>query len=61
MEITIKTSAENIEMANMLLGQAVKSAKEFNTFKDEFNVTDKDIDKAERFRKSLLKAFLKTD
>lgn len=59
MEITIKTSAENIEMANFLLGQAYKAAISSETFRKQFNVSLKELAKAEQFRKSLLNAYTK--
>ena len=59
MKITITTSAKNIEMANFLLSKAFENAKDNKSFQEHFDVTDKDIQCAETFRKSLLKAFLK--
>jgi hypothetical protein len=58
MEITIKTSAENIEMANFLLAQAYQAAIENERWLQDIGVTAKQLEKAEKFRKALLTAFL---
>lgn len=57
MKITITTSAENIEMANFLLGQAYQAAIKNKEFMKAFDVTEAELFKAERFRKALLNAF----
>jgi hypothetical protein len=57
MKITIETSAKNVEMANFLLGQAYSAAIQNKEFLKAFNVTEKDLEKAEKFRRSLLNAF----
>jgi hypothetical protein len=59
MKIQITTSAKNVEMANFILAQAYKAAVENPVFLKEFNVTAKELGKAETFRRSLLKGFLK--
>jgi len=53
MKIEITTSAENVEMANMLLKQAYDAAIELEGFRKQFDVSKKDLEKAERFRKAL--------
>lgn len=59
MKLEIITSAENTEMAIFMLSQAIESASKFETFKEVHKITDKDIEKAEKFRQALLKSFLK--
>lgn len=57
MEIKITTSPQNVEMANFLLKQAYEDAKNNKAFLSVYNVTKKDLDKAEEFRLALLKSF----
>lgn len=62
MKIEITTSANNVEAANLFLSKAIETYEEF---KDDpqmlgcVGVTKQDIEAAESFSKSLLKAFLK--
>lgn len=57
MKIQINTSAKNVEVANYLLDQAVGSLR-LNPSKMRDMKTPKDLDKAEAFRKSLIKGFV---
>lgn len=57
MEIKIKTSAKNVEMANFFLGQAIDAAKDNQRFMEAFGLSKNDLVRAEQFRKSLLHAF----
>lgn len=59
MKIEITTSVENVEMANFLLGQAYQDALKNKDWQKHFKVTPKQLQKAETFRKALLRGFLK--
>ena len=56
MKLEITTSAKNIEAANMILADVIRDLKEEGS---SHGYTDKDLNNAEAFRESLLKAFLK--
>lgn len=58
MKIQINTSAKNVEVANYLLGQAVGSLRLNPSKMRDMKLTPKDLDKAEAFRKSLIKGFV---
>lgn len=59
MKLEITTSAKNVEMANFLLSEAIDAAKYNSQFLEGHNLTIKDLEKAEKFRKALLRSFLK--
>lgn len=57
MKIEITTSAKAIEVANMILGQGIKSIEENTAIQKAFDLSDTDLKNAKAFRKSLLKSF----
>lgn len=57
MKLLITTSADNIEMANFLLGQAYQSAIKNPDFLKAFDVSKEELLRAEKFRKQLLNAY----
>lgn len=59
MKIEITTSPKNVEMANFMLARAVEFFNEYPQLREQWDVTEKDIEKATAFRQSMLKAFLK--
>lgn len=59
MKLEITTSPKAVEIANMILGQGIKSIKENPDLKKYFRVTDADLKRAESFRTAVLESFLK--
>ena len=59
MKIEINVTAKEFEMANFLLGQAYVNAKESHKFKTHYGISDKQLVLAEKFRKKMVKQFLK--
>lgn len=60
MKIEIKTSAKNVEVANYILDQAVGSLRLNPAKMYDMKLTVSDLNKAEQFRKSLIKSFIET-
>ena len=60
MKIEINTSARNVEIANFLLAEAIKSCSTNPKYMDYVKINQKDLIAAEKFRKSLIKGFIKS-
>jgi hypothetical protein len=58
MKITLNTSPKNVEMANYILSQAIK---QLDGHPEKLGISGRDVESAEKFRRSLLKAFLHPD
>ena len=59
MKIEITTSPQNVEIANFLLAEAIRSARNNPAFMEAHGLKYSSLDHAEKFRKSLVKGFLK--
>jgi len=57
MKLEIITSGKAIEVANMILGQGIKSIEENPAIQKAFDLSDTDLRNAKAFRKALLKAY----
>lgn len=58
MKLEVTTSIKSAEMANFLIGQAIKSARNNRVFMRHYSLTENDLLAGERFRKSLVKSIL---
>lgn len=59
MKIEINVTAKEFEMTNFLLSQAIESLKNNQRVRDHLKVTDKQLILVEKFRKKMVKQFLK--
>lgn len=59
MKFEITTNAKSVEVANFLISQAIKSLEENDDLREAFQLSKKDLTRAETFRKQLLKGFFK--
>ena len=57
MKLEINTSSKAVEVANMILGQGIKSIEENPHIQKAFDLSDTDLKNAKAFRKALLKSF----
>lgn len=60
MKITFTTSPKNFEFANYVLGQAVAQLKENPELRKALDLSEKDAESADVFRRALVKGFLKS-
>lgn len=58
MEILIKTTAKQVEMANYILAQAISALKENERKRKDFKVSLKDLESADTFRAKLVTALI---
>lgn len=59
MKIELSTSAKAVECANAILAQAIKALTESREIREKMSFSPTDLQNADKFRKSLVKAFLK--
>lgn len=59
MKITINTTANAVEKTNYLLGKAIEILKNDEKCRKFYDLTIKDIEAMELFRKKLIDSFLK--
>ena len=59
MKLEITTTGEKVEKVNYLISLAIDSAKENPAFLKAADLTEKDLDKIESFRKQMLKGYFK--
>ena len=52
-ELKIRVSPKQFEMANFILAQGCTAAKASESYKDLNGISDKDIEKAEKFREKM--------
>ena len=59
MKLEITTTAERVEKVNYILAQAINALKDSPNTREAIDLTEKDIEEADEFRKHLVDVFLK--
>jgi len=60
MKLQITTTPKRVETVNYILGQAIKALKESSQTREAFELTEKEVEEAEKFRKDFVDAYFKT-